>query len=97
MTLMCKALGVSRSGYYAWTRRKPSKRKQANEKLLTLIREIHEDSRGTYGSPRIHAELVALGEVVGKNRVERIMQRNGLRASLPKKTSPPPCGRCARR
>lgn len=85
MTMMCKTLGVSRSGYYAWTRRRPSSRSQANEQLLSHIREIHEESRGTYGSPRIHAELAALGHKTGLNRVARLMHENGLRASLPKK------------
>ena len=54
---MCRVLEVSTSGYYAWCRRKPSQRAQEDEKLTRRIREIHIYSRGTYGSPRIHAEL----------------------------------------
>ena len=54
---MCHVLGVSPSGYYAWLKREPSERSVANAELLERIREIHEWSDGTYGSPRIHEEL----------------------------------------
>ena len=77
---MCRVLSVSRSGYYAWSKRQPSKRQRANERLTAEIRTIHEASRGTYGAPRIHAELV-LGQhrQVGHNRVARLMHLAGLR------------------
>ncbi len=80
VTTMCRVLRVSRSGYYAWSKRKPSKRQRANERLTAEIREIHKDSRGTYGAPRIHAELV-LGRHrrVGHNRVARLMRLAGVR------------------
>ena len=78
---MCDLLGVSASGYYAWSRRPRSKRAQSNEELLALIRAVHERSRGTYGAPRIHAELVASGTRVGHNRVARLMHAAGLQGA----------------
>ncbi len=75
---LCRVLGVSSSGYYAWLERSPSKRVQANAALKSRIEKIHERSRGTYGSPRIHAELAAEGERVGRNRVARVMREAGL-------------------
>lgn len=78
---MCDLLGVSASGYYAWSRRQRSKRAQSEEELLALIRSIHERSRGTYGAPRIHAELVASGARVGRKRVARLMREAGLRGA----------------
>jgi len=76
---MCRVLGVSTSGYYAWCKRGPSPREQANLKLMKTIREIYNESRGTYGAPRVHAELV-LGKGIrcGKNRVARLMRKMGL-------------------
>jgi putative transposase len=71
-------LGVSPSGYYAWRQREPSKRALANAKLLEKIREIHEWSDGTYGSPRIHEELKDRGIEVSLNRVARLMREAGL-------------------
>lgn len=78
--LMCLVLGVSRSGYYAWRRRQPSARERANRLLSALIRLLHQKSRRTYGYRRIHAALVAQGTTCGKNRVARLMQKDGLRA-----------------
>ncbi len=75
---LCRVLGVSPSGYYAWLGRPPSKRARANAALQSRIEKIHERSRGTYGSPRIHAELAAEGERVGRNRVARLMRLAGL-------------------
>ena len=75
---LCRVLGVSSSGYYAWLERPPSKRAQVNAALKVRIEKIHERSRGTYGSPRIHAELAAEGERVGRNRVARLMREAGL-------------------
>jgi len=66
---MCRVLGVSPSGYYAWRTRPPSARAQADQRLLTRIRAIHAQSRGTYGAPRIHAELQALGARCARKRV----------------------------
>jgi transposase InsO family protein len=78
VTLMCRVLDVSRSGYYAWRDRKPSDRAQENARLAAKIAQVHKDSRGTYGSPRVHAELVAQGVEVGRNRIARIMREEGI-------------------
>ena len=76
---MCRVLGVSPSGYYAWLKREPSERSVANAELLERIREIHEWSDGTYGSPRIHEELrKTQGIGVGMKRVARLMVEAGL-------------------
>ena len=71
---MCRLLGVSPSGFYAWSSRPRSKRAQADEVLLVAIRAIHQRSRGTYGSPRVHAELAAEGTHVSRKRVARLMR-----------------------
>jgi transposase InsO family protein len=78
--VMCRVLGVSRSGYYAWLKRPPSEREQADHELAQLIRATHQRSRGTYGSPRIHAELRAQGCQVGRKRVARLMRCQALAA-----------------
>ena len=75
---MGRLLGVSPSGYYAWARRPASRRAQADERLLVEIRSIHQRSRGTYGSPRVHAELRAQGTAVSRKRVARLMREAGL-------------------
>ena len=75
---MCRVLEVSTSGYYAWRQREPSARAQADDKLQARIKAIHDESRGTYGRPRIHAELRADGVGVGGKRVARLMRRAGL-------------------
>ena len=77
--LMCRLLGVSASGYYAWRRRPDSSRTQRDRALLAKIRRIHEASRGVYGSPRIHAELVTEGVRVGRHKVARLMRLARLR------------------
>jgi transposase InsO family protein len=73
-------LQVSRSGYYAWHKRRPSRWQQENEQLLAQIRAVYEHSRGTYGYRRIHAALVARDMSCGVHRVRRMMQQQGLRA-----------------
>jgi putative transposase len=75
---MCRLLGVSPSGYYVWRRRPPSARAVADAALGARIREIHERSRGTYGAPRVQAELAAEGQAVSRKRVARLMQGAGL-------------------
>lgn len=77
---MCRVLRVSRSGYYSWHVRPESPRSLENRRLLGRIREAHEGSRGTYGSPRVHAELRAYGERCGRNRIARLMRLNGIQA-----------------
>ena len=82
---MCKVLKVSRSGYYAWRKRMPSKRVIANNKLLVSIRDIYQKRRKVYGSPRIKDELNECGIRCGKNRVARIMKENGIHAHIRKR------------
>ena len=77
--VMCEALAVSRSGYYAWCERPRSARAQESERLGALVERAHVESRGTYGGPRVHAELRARGESCGRNRVARLMRERGLR------------------
>jgi len=71
---MCRVLGVSSSGYYAWSKRAPSRRAQSNAALTRTLRTVHAASRGTYGVPRVHAELAADGLRIGKNRIARLMR-----------------------
>ena len=70
----CRLLDVSTSGYYAWQRRGTSARAEADRELLAMIQAIHASSHGTYGAPRIHAELGARGVCVGRKRVARLMR-----------------------
>lgn len=82
---MAKVLGVCRSGYYDFLRRKMSKRDQNNQQLLAKIREIHRDNRGVYGSPRIHAALRKQGEACSRKRVAKLMQKEKIQAKMRKK------------
>ena len=75
---MCRALGVSASGYYAWRGRGRSKRAQRDEELRGTVRTIHNGSGGTYGVPRVHAELHRRGCRVSRKRVARLMHEAGL-------------------
>ncbi len=75
---MCRVLAVSASGYYAWRQRPPSARARADAELTSRITAIHQYSRGTYGTPRIHAELLAAGIHLGRKRVARLMKAAGL-------------------
>jgi HTH-like domain len=79
ITVLCRALGVSESGFHDWRRRPASARGRADAELVELIRQIHTMSRGTYGSPRVWAELrLGAGIRVGRKRVERLMRCHGL-------------------
>jgi putative transposase len=75
---LCRALGVSPSGYWAWCKRPPSARAQEDQRLLRLIRTAHAASRGTYGAPRIHQELRAQGIRVSRKRIARLMREAGI-------------------
>jgi len=77
--MMCEVLEVSRSGFYAWSRRKPSKR--GDERLVVEIHAAHRTGRGCYGSPRVLRELRAQGFHVGRHRVARLMREQGLRGT----------------
>lgn len=82
ISLLCRVLQVSRSGYYDWKDRPPSKRDRENAALTRRITEIHERSRGTYGYPRVHAELQALGVHCSRKRVARLMRKAGIQGCL---------------
>ncbi len=75
---LCRVLGVSKSGYYAWLKRRPSDREMQDKELTQKIRGFHKASRGTYGSPRVTADLVADGERVSRKRVARLMKADDL-------------------
>lgn len=86
LTVLCRVLKVSRSGYYAFEKRSPSKRESSDRELTVQIQEVHQKSRQTYGSPRIHRELrEGRRQQVGRKRVARLMQSAGI------------VGRCRRR
>jgi putative transposase len=78
VALSCRVLGVSRAGFYAWRNRPPSARARADAELTGLIHRLHAASRGTYGSPRLHADLRAAGRRCGRKRVARLMRLAGL-------------------
>jgi putative transposase len=78
VTRMCRLLGVSPSGYYAWVKRPPSARAVSDATLSTQIRAIHARSRGTYGTPRVHAELRVEGVHCSRKRVARLLRIAGL-------------------
>jgi putative transposase len=82
VAMLCGMLGVSKSGYYAWRSRPPSKRSLEDAILTKKIREIHSRSRETYGYPRVHAELRSLGIGCGRRRVARLMRAAGLRGCM---------------
>lgn len=82
VSMLCEVLKVSRSGYYDWKERPPSRRDRENANLTERIREVHHRSRGTYGYPRVHAELRALGVHCSRKRVARLMRKDGLRGCM---------------
>lgn len=90
MKWLCGWLGVSRSGYYDWLKRSASARQRQDEQLIESISEIHERSRGTYGSPRVHVALKNQGHTVGRKRVERLMRSQGLQGRVTQVTRKAP-------
>ena len=84
--MLCRMLEVSRSGYYRWRDAQPSERSKEDEVLKIEMKTIHTKSRGTYGSPRIHAELRAKGFDVGVNRVARLMVELGIAGHVPRRS-----------
>jgi len=85
VTVLCKALRVSPGGFYRWLQHEPSARERKDVELRVLIRASFEKSRRTYGSIRIHEDLLEGGERIGRNRVIRIMQDEGIRARVRKR------------
>lgn len=76
--VLCRVLGVSSSGYYGWRRRPLSQRAMSNQKLLSQIQMVHQQSRQTYGSPKIQQALRQQGICCGRNRIMRLMRQAGL-------------------
>jgi putative transposase len=82
VSVLCKIVGVSKSGYYAWRDRPLSKRTREDAALTERIVEVHKRSRETYGYPRVHAELRALGVCCGRRRVARLMRKAAIRGCM---------------
>lgn len=78
VSLMCRLLAISKSGFYAWLDRPQGARAERDAQLLTQIKKIHAGSKRTYGMPRIHFELQEAGEIVSRKRVARLMRKAGL-------------------
>ena len=83
--LLCETLEVSPAGYYAWRDRPASAQQQRRDTLLVEIRAVHAEVKARYGSPRIHAELVARGQACCVNTVAKLMQENGIAAKTARK------------
>jgi putative transposase len=86
--LMCQVLAVVVAGYYAWRQRKPSQHQVRRLQLLKQIRDVHEQSHGTYGSPRTHRELLACGVSVCENTVAKVMKQEQIRAKTKRRFVP---------
>jgi putative transposase len=98
VSLLCKTVGVTRGGFYAWRRRAPSARAVEDARLGVLIRQIYDGAFAIYGAPRVHAELrIAHGERVGKKRVARLMRAQGLRGADGRRGGPRTTTRDAKR
>lgn len=88
LALLCTTLSVSRSGYHAWIRRKPSVRQQANILLLEEMQQLREGQERCYGSPRMTRELQSRGYPCSENRIARLMKEHALRAQAPTRFVP---------
>lgn len=80
IAFMCRQLGLSTSGYYTWEKRPAAQRRKGDAELTEKIKSSHCRSRGTYGSPRIYADLKQRGESVGRHRIARLMRENSITA-----------------
>ena len=85
--LLCKVLQVRSGTYYAWKRRGKSNRAKQDEIMKEMIEEIFNRHRSRYGSPRVHAEIKAMGVKIARKRVARLMQEQGLRAKRRRRSS----------
>ena len=83
--MMCRLYGVSPAGFYAWKGRSVSQRSMEDERLVEQIRQVHVDSLETYGSPRVHDDLIEWKERVSRKRIIRLMQADGLKARVRKR------------
>ena len=81
VSLLCKTIGVTRQGFYAWLRREPSARSVSDAVLLERIRQIHTETNQAYGAPRIYLDLCDEGVRVGRKRIARLMRADGLRGA----------------
>jgi putative transposase len=88
LTALCSAMNVTRGGYYRWLRRRPSARDLGSSLLLSRIRRVHNESKKTYGSPRIFDQLRDEGVRCGKKRVERLMRDHAIKAKQTKRYLP---------
>ena len=93
VVVLCRVLGVSTSGFYAWRGRPASLRTKRDEELGARVRAAHAASKGRYGSPCVHAELRAHGEKVGRKRVARLMKQAHLAGRMRRRTGRAPAGR----
>jgi transposase InsO family protein len=85
VVLLCRALGVAKSAFYVWQKHQLSARARVDEQLTNEIKRIYDDSRCTYGAPRVHAELRNRGKRVGRKRVARLMHKAGLVGRTPRR------------
>ena len=85
---MCRVLGLSPSGYYAWLNRPPSKRAERDAELVVKIRTVFDDNRQVYGRPRIFADLKEQGESVGEKRVGRLMKQEEIQGASRRRRGP---------
>lgn len=88
VVVMCWVLKVTRQGFYAWLKRAPSASARRRDELAKKVERIHQESRGTYGSPRVHAQLKEQGEVCSVNTIASIMRENGIYAGKAKTFRP---------
>jgi len=88
LALVCRVLGVTRQGYHAWTKHVPGPRAQRRQQCLAKIKEAHEQSRRTYGSPRVYHELKSQQVTICENTVAKYMREEGLSARTPKPFRP---------
>jgi len=85
VSILCRCLRVTRSGFYAWQRRPESMHAREDRRLTVLVRASFEESKHRYGSPRVHEDLLEQHEHVSRKRVVRLMQEDGLKARLRKR------------
>ena len=85
VTLLCRVLEVSRSAYYDWIDRPPSRRQVEDDRLVEKIKTSHQNSKATYGARRIRDDLMEDDEIVSRERTSRLMKREGLKSKHTKK------------
>lgn len=85
---ICRVLQVSRSGFFAWLRRGPSRRRRRQEELIEKIKAVHRENRELYGSPRVHRALLIDGQSVSRNTVARLMRQAKIRAKTKRRFVP---------